>query len=357
MTDTDLTSPDLADHDEQEEELFEHFRLVTDKGQALLRIDKFLFHRLEKTSRNRIQKAAEAKCIHVNGVAVKSNYRVKPDDVITIVFPKPPREKKLLSENIPLDILFEDEEIIVLHKPAGMVVHPGHGNYSGTLVNGLVYHFQQLPKPKSKYPSEDDEMRPGLVHRLDKDTSGVMVIAKNEVSMTIMAKKFFDRDIDRKYVALVWGDVKDDEGRIEGNIGRDPNDRMLMRVFPEADQGKYAVTNYKVLERFGFVTLVECKLETGRTHQIRVHMKYIGHPLLNDERYGGNRILKGLDTTKYKQFVQNCFELLPGQALHAKLLGFHHPTTGEYLSFERPLPENFARLVEKWQTWRDYFKP
>lgn len=337
--------------EEQEEELFEHFRVVADKGQAPLRIDKFLFTRLEKTSRNRIQKAADAGSIQVNGVSVKSNYKVKPNDIVSIVFPRPPRENVLTAENIPLDIMYEDDDLIVLNKPAGLVVHPGHGNYSGTLVNGLVYHFSQLPRPQSRLSKEDNDMRPGLVHRLDKDTSGIMVIAKNETSMTLLARKFFDRDIDRKYVALVWGDVKNDESTVEGNIGRDPRDRMLMTVFPEGDDGKPAITHYKVLERFGFVTLVECKLETGRTHQIRVHMKYIGHTLFNDERYGGNRPLKGIDTAKYKQFIHNCFALIPGQALHARLLGFTHPSTGENMHFEKEVPEGFRLLLDKWRTY------
>lgn len=343
--------PQTEGHEEelQEDDLFVHYRFHADKGQALLRIDKFLFHKLEKTSRNRIQKAADLGCIQVNGKPVKSNYRVKPFDEICIVFAQPPHDNTLKPEELDLNILYEDDAILVLNKPAGMVVHPGHGNYSGTLVNGLAWHFEQLPKPKSAFANPDDELRPGLVHRLDKDTSGVMVIAKTESSMTVMAKKFFDRNIERKYVALVWGDVKEDTGRIDVHIGRDPRDRMAFTVFPEGDQGKNAVTNYEVIERFRYVTLVACKLETGRTHQIRVHMRHIGHPLFNDPRYGGDRVLRGMNTSRYKQFIQNCFQLIPGQALHAQVLGFAHPETGKEMYFETPPPQGFQEILEKWR--------
>lgn len=332
-----------------EDELYEHHRFTVDKGQEILRIDKFLFHKLEKTSRNRIQKAAEAGSILVNGKAVKSNYRVKPGDVISIVFAHPPHEFTLVPENIPLNIVYEDDDVIVLNKPPGLVVHPGHGNYSGTLVNGLLYHLQRLPKSQSPYAGPEDDQRPGLVHRIDKETSGLMIIAKNEYSMAFLARQFFERTIERRYVALVWGDVKEETGRIEGHIGRDKRDRKAMAVYPEGDMGKPAATNYTVLERLGYVTLVECKLETGRTHQIRVHMKYIGHPLFNDDRYGGDKVVKGVDTPKYRQFVDNCFQLIPGQALHARSLGFIHPATKEYMYFDSELPAGFSALLEKWR--------
>lgn len=333
------------------DDLYEHHKFIVDKGQDFLRIDKYLMHKLEKTSRNRIQKAAESNSILVNGSPVKSNYRVKPLDVITIVFAHPPHENLLVPEKISLEIMYEDEELVIVNKQAGLVVHPGHGNYSGTLVNGLLYHFQHLPTSKHVNAKKEDEIRPGLIHRIDKDTSGVMVIAKTEESMTILAKQFFDRTIDRKYIALVWGDVKDEKGRVEGNIGRDKVDRKAMAVFPEGDMGKPAATNYTVLEKFQYVTLVECKLETGRTHQIRVHMKYIGHTLFNDDRYGGKRILKGVDHAKYRQFVENNFELIPGQALHARSLGFTHPKTGEWMFFEAPLPKGFEDLLERWRKY------
>ena len=344
---------------EQGDDLYEHHRFIVDKGQDLLRIDKYLMHKLEKTSRNRIQKGADTGNILVNDQPVKSNYRVKPGDIISLVFAHPPHEKLLVAENIPLEILYEDEELIIINKQPGLVVHPGHGNYSGTLINGLLYHFQNLPvskhpKVRPNGPSgrakEEDEIRPGLVHRIDKETSGVMVIAKTEYAMTHIAKQFFDRSINRKYVALAWGDLEG-SGRIEGNIGRDKRDRKAMAVFPEGDMGKHAVTNYTVLERLHYVTLVECKLETGRTHQIRVHMKHIGHPMFNDDRYGGNKVLKGVDTAKYRQFVENCFQLIPGQALHAKSLGLIHPVTKEPIYFEAALPKGFEELLVKWRNY------
>ncbi len=341
-------SENLIDNqDEQEDELYEHHLFTVDKGQSLFRIDKYLGHKLEKTSRNRIQKAIEAKSILVNEKPVKPNYRVKPFDVIQIVFSHPPHDYTLVPENIPLDILYEDEALIVLNKPAGLVVHPGHGNYSGTLVNALLYHFENLPAPS--VVRKMDPPRPGLVHRIDKDTSGIMVVAKTEVAMTALAKQFFDRTIERKYEALVWGNVKEDEGRIEGNIARDKRDKMAFAVYPNGDAGKHAATNYKVLQRFGFATKVECKLETGRTHQIRVHMKYIGHTLFNDDRYGGKQLLKGLNTGTFKKFIENCFELIPGQALHAKSLGFVHPFTEEKMYFEVEPPQGFLQIIEKWE--------
>ncbi len=335
---------------EHGDDLYEHHRFVVDKGQDLLRIDKYLMHKLEKTSRNRIQKGAETGNILVNDHPVKSNYRVKPGDVISLVFAHPPHENLMVPENIPLEILYEDEVLVIINKQPGLVVHPGHGNYSGTLVNGLLYHFQQLPVSKHEKASEEDEIRPGLVHRIDKETSGVMVIAKTEYAMTHIAKQFFDRTIDRKYMALAWGDLQGD-GRIEGNIGRDKRDRKAMAVYPQGDLGKHAATNYHVIERLQYVTLVECKLETGRTHQIRVHMKHIGHPLFNDDRYGGNKVVKGVDTAKYRTFVENCFQLTPGQALHAKSLGLIHPTTKEKIYFEAPLPKGFEELLVKWRKY------
>lgn len=331
--------------DEQEQDLFEHFRLVVDKGQDLLRIDKFLMNRIENATRTKIQAAAEAGNILVNEKAVKSNYKVKPQDVITIVLAHPPRDKEIKPENIPLSIVYEDEEVVVLNKAAGMVVHPGYGNYSGTMVNALMYHFQHLPLFTA------NETRPGLVHRLDKDTTGIMVMAKNEIALSKLAKQFFDRTTKRTYNALVWGDFDEDEGTIEGNVGRNLKDRKQMAVFPEGDNGKHAVTHYKVLERFGYVTLVECKLETGRTHQIRVHFKHIGHPLFNDELYGGARVLKGTTFAKYKQFIANCFELLPRQALHAKSLGFVHPTSKKELYFDSELPSDMKSVLEKWRVY------
>lgn len=342
--------PEQMDEISDGDELYEHHRFVVDKGQEFLRIDKYLLHKLEKTSRNRIQKAAEAGSILVNEIPVKSSYKVKPGDTISIVFAHPPHENLLVPEEIPLDILYEDEELIIVNKPAGLVVHPGHGNYNGTLVNGLLHHFQQLPVTKHPKANPLDEVRPGLVHRIDKETSGVMVIAKTDYSMTHIAKQFFDRTINRKYIALVWGDV-DKDGRVEGHIGRDKRDRKTMTVYPDGDIGKHAATNFKVLERLQYVTLVECKLETGRTHQIRVHMKHIGHTLFNDTRYGGNKVLKGIDTSKYRTFVENCFQLIPGHALHAASLELVHPGTGKTMKFESVLPTGFDTLLEKWRNY------
>jgi 23S rRNA pseudouridine1911/1915/1917 synthase len=332
----------------EQEELYEHHRIVVDKGQSLLRIDKFLMMRIENVSRNRLQNAAEAGCILVNGRAVKVSYRIKPADVITIVLSHPPREVEIIAEDIPLEIPYEDDDLLLVNKPAGLVVHPGVGNYNGTLVNALAYYFHPELKGKS---IEAESVRPGLVHRIDKNTSGLLVIAKNEIAMSHLAKQFFDRTIKRRYIALVWGDFKTDEGTITGNIGRNHVDRKSMEVYPLGDHGKHAVTHYKVLERLGYVTLVECRLETGRTHQIRVHMKYAGHPLFNDETYGGNKILKGTTFTKYKQFVENCFLMIPGQALHAKSLGFVHPATAKEMFFESELPENFSQLINSWRNY------
>ncbi len=349
MTDQDPLHPHtdpegLTDPEEQEEqELYEHHHFTVDRGQGMLRIDKYLHARIENSSRNKIQVAAKAGNILVNGEAVKPNYKVKPHDEISIVMTYPPREIELIPEEIPLNILFEDDDLVILDKEAGMVVHPGYGNYSGTLVNALVFHFGHLPR------QNQEDIKPGLVHRLDKNTSGIMVIAKTELAQTRLAKMFFDRNIDRIYHALVWGDFEEETGTIEGHIGRSLKNRKVMDVFPDGAYGKPAVTHYRVLERFGYVTLVECKLETGRTHQIRAHFQHIRHPLFNDETYGGDKILKGTTFTRYKQFVANCFKLLPRHALHAKTLGFTHPTTGKKLFFDSPLPPDMQQVVEKWR--------
>ena len=327
------------------EELFEHHRIVVDKGQQVMRIDKYLVNRMVKTSRSKIQAAAEAGNILVNEQAVKSNYKIKPEEVISIVLPHPPRDTEILPEDIPLDVVFEDEHILVINKNAGLVVHPGVGNYTGTLINALYYYFRDLPL------FQTGDMRPGLVHRLDKNTSGILLIAKTELALNRLAKQFYDRTTSRKYLALVWGSIDEEEGRIEGHIGRDPKDRKKMTVFPDGSQGKPAVTHYKLLERLGYLSLVECQLETGRTHQIRVHFKHIRHPLFNDETYGGDQILKGTTFTKYKQFVQNCFQVLPRHALHAKSLGFLHPATGEKMFFDSELPEDMTRVIEKWRRY------
>lgn len=333
----------------ESEELYEHYSFTADGGQEVVRIDKYLLDRMPNTSRNKIQVAAKNGNVLVNQKTVKQNYKVKPGDIVSIVLPYPVRELELIPQDIPLDILFEDDTLIVVNKPANMVVHPGYGNYTGTLVNALVYHFDNLPS------REDDFYgRPGLVHRLDKHTTGVMVVAKTEQALTDLAKQFFDRTTERRYHALVWGDVKEEEGTITGHIGRSLKNRKMMEVFPEGDYGKHAVTHYKVLRRYGYVTLVECKLETGRTHQIRTHFKYIGHPLFHDLEYGGDKILKGTTFTKYKQFVENCFELLPGQALHAKTLGFTHPVSKQWMAFDSELPEGFSRVLDKWETYSSF---
>ncbi len=332
--------------DIQEEELFEHHKVVAPNGQKPLRVDKFLMNFIENATRNKIQQAAKDGYVWVNGQSVKQNYKVKAADEVKVMFAHPPHEFLLVAENIPLDIVYEDEALLVLNKPAGMVVHPGHGNYSGTLINALLHHIENLPVNSSE--------RPGLVHRIDKDTSGLLVVAKTEKAMTHLSKQFFDKTSEREYVALVWGNIADDEGTIEGHLGRHPKNRLQMHVFPEADQGKEAVTHYKVLERLGYVTLVSCVLETGRTHQIRVHMKHLGHTLFNDERYGGEKILKGTTFTKYKQFVENAFKILPRQALHAKTLGFVHPVTKKMMRFETELPEDMTTCIEKWRAYSQY---
>ena len=328
------------------EELYEHYSFIVDKGQEIVRIDKFLIDKIANTSRNKIQIAAKNGNILVNKIEVKPNYKVKPTDEISVVFPYPVREIELIPQDIPLDIVYEDDHLIVINKPSNMVVHPGYGNYKGTLVNALVFHFDNLPMR-----NDDFYGRPGLVHRLDKHTTGVMVVAKTEYALTHLAKQFYDRTTDRRYQALVWGNIEQDAGTIIGNIGRSLKNRKMMTVFPDGDFGKHAVTHYTVLKRFGLVTLVECKLETGRTHQIRAHMKHLGHPLFNDLEYGGDQIVRGTTSTKYKQFIDNCFRLLPGQALHAKTLGFDHPETGERLFFDSELPQGYSDILLKWHNY------
>ena len=331
-------------------ELFEHYKFVADKGQTPLRVDKFLMNFIEHATRTKIQKAATEGNIKVNSNVVKSNYKVKAGDIVTVEYITPKMEFELVPEDIPLNIVYEDEDFLIVNKDAGMVVHPGFGNYSGTLVNALAFHFNNLP-------NMGEEDRPGLVHRIDKNTSGILVIAKTESSMTILARKFAERELNRKYIALVWGNVKEEEGTITGHIGRSLKNRKLMSVFPDGEYGKNAVTHYKVLERFGYTTLVECKLETGRTHQIRAHFKHIGHTLFNDEEYGGDQILKGTTFTKYKQFVQNCFKICSRQALHAKSLGFTHPTTKKEVHFDSELAEDMQQLIEKWRGYAKHQKP
>jgi 23S rRNA pseudouridine1911/1915/1917 synthase len=328
------------------DDLYEHYRFVADKGQQPLRVDKYLMNRVENATRNKIQKAAKDGNIYVNGTAVKSSFKVKGNDIVTVLFEHPPYEFLLVPEDIPLDIVYEDDDVLVVNKPAGMVVHPGHGNYSGTLINALTFHFDNLPNNSSN--------RPGLVHRIDKDTSGLLVVAKTENAMTHLSKQFFNKSTEREYVALVWGNVDEEKGTIEGHIGRHPKNRLQNTVFEGEDadeKGKPAVTHYQVIERLGYVTLLSCRLETGRTHQIRVHLKHIGHTLFNDERYGGEKILKGTSFSKYKQFVENCFKILPRQALHARTLGFEHPITGKMLRFETPIPEDMEQCLEKWRNY------
>jgi 23S rRNA pseudouridine1911/1915/1917 synthase len=328
------------------DDLHEHYSFAADAGQEPLRVDKFLMNRVENATRNKIQQAATAGSVFVNDRAVKSNYKVKGGDVVRVLLAHPPHEQLLVPEEMPLAIVYEDDELLVVNKPAGLVVHPGHGNYTGTLINGLIYHFNQLPKNSNN--------RPGLVHRIDKDTSGLLVVAKTDDAMAHLAQQFHDKTSTREYLALVWGDVNDDDGTIDGFLGRDPKNRLLMTVFPERDQGKAAITHYAVVERFGYVTLVKCVLETGRTHQIRAHMKHIGHTLFSDARYGGDKILKGTTFTKYKQFVDNCFKQLPRQALHARTLGFVHPKTGMPMSFECPLPPDFSGAIDKWRAYAQH---
>ncbi len=335
----------MAEELNDQQELYEHHRFTVDPGQSLLRIDKYLLNKLENVSRTRIQHAATAGNILVDGKAVKPSYRVKPGEVITIVLPHPPRETEIIPENIPLDILYEDDDLLVVNKPSGMVVHPGYGNYSGTLVNALAWHLKDLPG------FNKGDIRAGLVHRIDKNTTGILVVAKNEIAQNKLARQFFYHTTRRRYTAIVWGTPPEKEGTITGHVGRNPKDRTKMYVFPDGSQGKEAVTHYRVLEELGYVSVVECRLETGRTHQIRVHFQHIRHPLFNDAEYGGDRILKGTTFSKYQQFVRNCFKILPRQALHARSLEFVHPTTGKTMSFESPLPEDMQQVVKKWRNY------
>lgn len=328
----------------EESELYEHFKIVVDKGQSLIRIDKFLMVRLENASRSKIQNAIEQGNVLVNGKPIKSSYKIKPLDDISIVLPHPPRDTEVYPEDIPINIIYEDDDVVLVNKEAGMVVHPGYGNWSGTLVNALTFHFNQLPQ----LPGNDG--RPGLVHRIDKDTSGLLVISKNERAMASLAKQFFDHSIKRKYVALVWGDLEAD-GTVKGYIGRSAKDRKVMDLYDDPEKGKWSVTHYRILQRFNYVTLIECELETGRTHQIRAHMRAIGHPLFNDAAYGGDKIRKGTIFAKYKQFIENCFEIMSRQALHAKSLGFIHPTTKKEVYFESKLPDDFKQVLEKWESY------
>jgi len=334
----------VSEEETENQGLFEHYNFIADKGQEPLRIDKFLMDKIPNTTRNKLQSALGDGYISVNKKPVKSNYKVKPLDDIKVEMPYPPTEIELIPEDIPLNIVYEDDDVIVLNKQSEMVVHPGYGNFTGTLVNGLVHHIKNLPQT-------DVANRPGLVHRLDKNTTGIMVVAKNEHALSHLSKQFYDRTTERRYHALVWGDVKEDEGTVTGNVGRALKNRKVMDVFPEEDYGKHAVTHYKVLKRYGYITLIECKLETGRTHQIRVHMKHIGHTLFNDFDYGGDRILKGTSFSKYKQFINNCFKILPRQALHAKSLGFEHPKTGKWMQFDSELPEDMTATLAKWDVY------
>jgi 23S rRNA pseudouridine1911/1915/1917 synthase len=328
-----------------QQELFEHYRFSVDPGQSLLRIDKYLSARIENISRSRIQNAARAGNILVNNNPVKPNYSVKPRDIVQVVLPTPPRDIKLVPENIPIKIVYEDDDVIVVNKEPGMVVHPAHGNFTGTLVNALMWHFRDLPLFST------GELRPGLVHRIDKNTSGILVIAKNEFALNVLSRQFFERSTDRQYIALVWGVPDPPEGTITGNVGRNTRDRKIMQVFPEGSQGKHAVTRYRVIEEFGYVSLVECKLETGRTHQIRVHFACKKHPLFNDNEYGGDSILRGTSFSSYHQFVRNCFRLLPRQALHAKSLAFNHPVSGKRLFFDSELPADMSQVIDKWRNY------
>lgn len=341
----ELEGDDLLDaQKEGSGELYEHLKIVVDKGQESVRIDKFMTDKLQHSSRNRIQKAADAGFVHVNGQPVKSNYKVRPDDIITLMLDRPKHDNTIEAEDIPLDIVYEDDYLMVINKPAGLVVHPGAGNFHGTLINAVAWHLRNIPS----FDPNDPEV--GLVHRIDKDTSGLLVVAKTPEAKRNLGLQFFNKSTQRQYNALVWGNFVEDEGRIEGNIARDPKDRLRMCVFPpDSEIGKHAVTHYKVLERFGYVSFVECILETGRTHQIRAHMKHIGHPMFGDERYGGTEILRGDRTSSYKAYIQNCFKLCPRQALHARTLGFIHPHTGEEMNFTTPIPQDMEQLLEKWR--------
>ncbi|AEI50823.1 RluA family pseudouridine synthase [Runella slithyformis] len=330
---------------DEEDEMYEHHRIVADRGQTLMRLDHYLKHHLSNITRTKLQNAIETESVKVNNKPVKSSYKIKPLDVITVSMPHPPRETDIVAENIPLTIIYEDQEVLVLNKPAGMVVHPAYGNWSGTVVNALVYHFQHLPTGRN------GEARPGLIHRIDKDTSGLLVIAKTEYSMAHIARQFFEHTTERTYFALVWGEPKTTEGTIVGHIGRSARDRKVMDVYEDGSQGKHAVTHYKVLKTFKYVSLVQCNLETGRTHQIRVHFQHIGHPLFGDSVYGGDKILRGTTSGSYRAFVENCFQLMPRQALHAKSLGFEHPKTKKWMQFDSELPEDFQAVLAKWEKY------
>ncbi|MEM6643363.1 MAG: RluA family pseudouridine synthase [Bacteroidota bacterium] len=330
------------------EELYEHHQIVVDEGQELLRIDKFLMDRLPNVSRNKVQSGIKDGFVQVNEQVVKSNYKVHPGDLISVLFPEPPRDDEVIPEDIPLDIVLEDEHLLIVNKPAGMVVHPAYQNWNGTLVNALAFHFQNLPEMKG------NDGRPGLVHRIDKDTSGLLVVAKTEQAMSGLAKQFFDHSIERTYYALVWGVPSEPEGTIDVHVGRSLKDRRITSAFPNADFGRHAVTHYRILEDLHYVSLLQCNLETGRTHQIRAHMKYLGHPLFSDQMYGGGEILKGTVFTRYKQFVQNCFQMIPRQALHAKTLGFKHPITKEHVFVESDLPKDFQGVLEKWKNYAEH---
>lgn len=343
---TDAGRPEADYIDANGRELYEHYRFVADKGQQMIRVDKFLFDRMERTSRNRIQQAADAGCVIVNGKSVKSSYKVKPGDVVAIVMDRPRYEFEIVAEDIPLDIVYEDDTVLVVNKPAGLVVHPGHGNWTGTLVNALAWHFRD----NENYDVNDPRL--GLVHRIDKDTSGLLVIAKTPEAKTDLGKQFFNKTTRREYVAMVWGEMPSEKGTIVGSIARNPRNPLQMAVMKDPEKGKHAVTHYEVMESFGYTSIVKCVLETGRTHQIRVHMEHEGHPLFNDARYGGDRVLKGTPTSKYKQFVENCFKLCPRQALHARTLGFRHPDTGREMDFEAPLPDDMQALFDKWRSFR-----
>lgn len=340
-----MTKESQEQFSEDNEELFEHHKFVADQGQKPLRVDKFLQNKIENASRSKIQTAAENGSIHVNGKPVKSNYKVKSKDEVAVVLSYPPREIEIVPEDIPLNIVYEDDDFVIVNKPPGLVVHPSYGHYAGTLINALAFSYKHLPI------FNGNDARPGLVHRIDKNTSGLLVIAKNEEAKTKIALQFFEHTTHRRYVALVWGNFEEDEGTITGHVGRSLKNRKVMTVFPDGEFGKHAVTHYKVLKRFGYVTLVECRLETGRTHQIRVHMQHIGHPLFNDPEYGGDKILKGTTFTKYKQFIQNCFNILPRQALHAKELGFIHPTTGEMNKYNSSIPDDLQAVLDKWEVY------
>ena len=340
-----MINEDIENSDFSDDDLYEHYRIVVDKGQSLLRIDKFLMDRIPNATRNKIQQGIETEAVKVNEKPIKSSYKVKPLDIITVSLPEPPRDTEIIPENIPLNIVFEDEDVLVINKPAGMVVHPAYQNWTGTLVNALAYHFQNLPT------TQNGEGRPGLVHRIDKDTSGLMVIAKTERAMAHLARQFFEHTIERTYYALVWGEINPPSGTVNVNLGRSLKDRRVTAAFPEGDFGRHAVTHYKTLKPLRYVSLVQCNLETGRTHQIRAHMQYLGHPLFNDATYGGDKILKGTTFTRYRQFVENGFRMLPRQALHAKSLGFEHPRTRQWLQFDSELPEDFRSVLEKWEKY------